>query len=57
MTTTGTVIAASGEHPFPPGSTWSLEDPSVMATVARTKRAARIDDYGGLEGRDRPRGT
>jgi GAF domain-containing protein len=48
--TKGTVIAASGEHPFPPGSTWSLEDESVMATVARTKRAARIDDYGPLEG-------
>jgi signal transduction histidine kinase len=47
---TGTVIAASGEHPFPPGSTWSLEHPSVMATVARTKRAARIDDYGALKG-------
>ena len=46
----GTVIAASGEHPFPAGSTWSLDDPSVMATVARTSRAARIDDYGSLEG-------
>ena len=48
--TTGTVIAASGEHPFPAGSTWSLDDPSVMATVARTGRAARIDDYSDLEG-------
>jgi signal transduction histidine kinase len=47
---TGTVIAASGDHPFPPGSTWSLDDPSVMATVARTGRAARIDDYGALDG-------
>jgi GAF domain-containing protein len=47
---TGTVIAASGEHPFPRGSTWSLDDPSVMATVARTSRAARIDDYSALEG-------
>jgi signal transduction histidine kinase len=47
---TGTVIAASGEHPFPAGSTWSLDDPSVMATVARTTRAARIDDYGVLKG-------
>jgi GAF domain-containing protein len=47
---TGTVIAASGEHPFPAGSTWSLDDPSVMATVARTRRAARIDDYGALQG-------
>lgn len=47
---TGTVIAASGEHPFPAGSTWSLDNPSVMATVARTRRAARIDDYSGLKG-------
>jgi PAS domain S-box-containing protein len=47
---TGTVIAASGDHPFPPGSTWSLDDPSVMVTVARTRRAARIDDYSNLDG-------
>ena len=47
---TGTVIAASGQHPFPPGSTWSLDDPSVMATVARTARPARMDDYGAMEG-------
>ena len=46
----GTVIAASGEHPFPPGSAWSLEHPSVMATVARTKHAARIDDYSAMKG-------
>jgi PAS domain S-box-containing protein len=48
--TTGTVIASSGDHPFPAGTTWSLDDPSVMASVARTGRAARIDDYSGLEG-------
>jgi signal transduction histidine kinase len=47
---TGTVIAASGDHPFPSGSTWSLDDPSVMATVARTTHAARIDDYSTLNG-------
>jgi PAS domain S-box-containing protein len=47
---TGTVIAASGDHPFPAGSTWSLDDPSVMATVARTRRAARINDYSNLDG-------
>jgi signal transduction histidine kinase len=44
------VIAASGEHPFPAGSSWSLDDPSVMAMVARTRRTARIDDYGALKG-------
>jgi signal transduction histidine kinase len=48
--TTGTVAAASGDHPFPAGTRWSLDDPSVMATVARTKRAARIDDYSTLTG-------
>jgi len=48
--TIGTVVAASGDHPFPAGSTWSLDDPSVMATVARTRRAARIDDYSNLDG-------
>ena len=46
----GTVVAASGDHPFPTGTTWSLDDPSVMATVARTRRAARVDDYTGLKG-------
>jgi GAF domain-containing protein len=40
-----TVIAATGEHPFSPGSTWSFQHPSVMATVARTSRAASIDEY------------
>ena len=44
------VIAAFGEHPFPAGSTWSLDDPSAMATVARTRRAARIDDVSALNG-------
>src|SRR5262249_22082724 len=48
---TGTVIAASGDHPFPAGSTWSLNDPSVMATVARTGRPARVDDYSSLPGK------
>ena len=47
---TVTVIAASGDHPFPAGSTLALDDPSVMALVARTKRAARIDDYSTLTG-------
>jgi GAF domain-containing protein len=46
----GTVIASSGDHPFPAGTTWSLDDPSVMATVARTGRAARVDDYTDLKG-------
>jgi signal transduction histidine kinase len=44
------VIAAAGEHPFSEGTVWALDDPSVMATVARTGRAARIDDYSTLPG-------
>ena len=47
---TAVVIAATGDHPFPAGSTWSIGDTSVMGTVARTRRAARIDDYSALEG-------
>jgi GAF domain-containing protein len=47
---TGTVIASTGDHPFPAGSSWSLDDPSVMATVARTRRPARMDDYTTLTG-------
>jgi GAF domain-containing protein len=47
---TAVVVAATGDHPFPAGSTWSIGDTSVMGTVARTRRAARIDDYSALEG-------
>jgi GAF domain-containing protein len=47
---TATIIAASADYPVALGSTWSLKNPSVIATVARTKRAARIDDYSGLKG-------
>jgi GAF domain-containing protein len=45
-----TIVAASTKYPVAPGSTWSLKDPSVIATVARTKRPARIDDYSDLKG-------
>src|SRR6201999_2095468 len=45
------IVAASAKYPVAARGTWSLKDPSVIATVARTKRAARIDDYGGLEGK------
>ena len=47
---TGTVIGASGDHPFPVGSNWALDGPSIMAAVLETGRSARIDDYGTLEG-------
>jgi signal transduction histidine kinase len=48
---TATIIAASAKYPVAAGSTWSLQDPSVIAMVARTKRAARIDDYSDLKGK------
>jgi GAF domain-containing protein len=48
---TGTVIAASGDHPFPPGSLWTLDSPSIMTSVLRTGRPSRIDDYRTLPGR------
>jgi signal transduction histidine kinase len=47
---TATVIGASGAHPFPAGSGWTLDGPSVMASVFRTRRPARIDDYSELPG-------
>jgi GAF domain-containing protein len=46
----GTVIGASGDHPFPVGSTWSFDGPSIMSSVFHTGRVARIDDYSRLPG-------
>jgi signal transduction histidine kinase len=48
--TTGVIIAASGDHAFAVGSRWDLDGPSVMATIARTGRSTRVDDYRGLGG-------
>jgi GAF domain-containing protein len=47
---TATVIGASGDHPFPPGSHWELDGPSLLLQVRQTGRPARIDDYGSLPG-------
>jgi signal transduction histidine kinase len=47
---TAEVIGAAGEHPFQPGTSWPLDGPSLTATVHRTGRPARIDDYGGITG-------
>jgi PAS domain S-box-containing protein len=47
---TATVIGATGEHPFQPGTTWSLDGPSLTSLVRRTGRPARIDEYAGVEG-------
>jgi PAS domain S-box-containing protein len=47
---TATVIGAWGEQPFPIGSNWTLDGPSVTASVLHTGRPARIDDYSSLPG-------
>jgi PAS domain S-box-containing protein len=47
---TATVIGAWGENPFPVGSNWTLDGPSITASVFHTGRPARIDDYTGLSG-------
>jgi signal transduction histidine kinase len=44
------VIAAAGDRAIAPGTRSLVDGKSVMATVARTRRAARIDDYRNLEG-------
>src|SRR4029077_7708094 len=46
----GIVIGASGDHPFPVGSRWTLDGPSIMASVLESGRPARIDDYETLPG-------
>jgi signal transduction histidine kinase len=47
---TATVISAFGDHPFPAGSSLTLDDPSVRSTIFRTGSPARIDDYTVLRG-------
>jgi signal transduction histidine kinase len=47
------VVGGFSEHDderFPIGSRWPLDSPGVMATVRRTGRPARIEDYGQLTG-------
>jgi signal transduction histidine kinase len=46
-----TVVAAWGEQPLPPGSTWPLDGPTLSAQVLKTGRPARIDDYSHLPGK------
>jgi PAS domain S-box-containing protein len=48
---TASKVAGWGESAFPVGTRWALDDPSVMAHVARTGRPARIDDYATVPGR------
>jgi PAS domain S-box-containing protein len=47
---TATKIGGWGATPFPVGTHWTLDEPSVMAEVARTYRPARIDDYEDVAG-------
>jgi signal transduction histidine kinase len=57
-----TVVASWCTHTaWPVGSRWPLDGPSLAATIWKTGRPARIDDYTGLSGtiaaalRDRPK--
>jgi PAS domain S-box-containing protein len=47
---TATKIAGWGKSPFAIGTRWTLDDPSVMASVMQTGRPARIDDYESVVG-------
>jgi PAS domain S-box-containing protein len=47
---TATVVGASGEHPFQPGTNWALDGPSLTSMVRRTGRPARVDDYAAVPG-------
>jgi conjugative relaxase-like TrwC/TraI family protein len=48
---TATVIGATGEHPFQPGTNWPVDGLSLTALVRRTQRPARIDDYADVSGK------
>jgi signal transduction histidine kinase/putative methionine-R-sulfoxide reductase with GAF domain len=45
-----TVLGAAGDYPFSIGTSWQLDGPSIMETVLRTGKPARIDDYMALSG-------
>jgi PAS domain S-box-containing protein len=47
---TVTIAGTWGEQPFPPGSTWPLDGPTLSSQVLETGRPARIDDYTDLPG-------
>ena len=47
---TATVMAEASNSPFPVGSNFALDGPSVMSRIAETARPARIDSYEGLAG-------
>ena len=48
---TATQVGAWGhQNPFPVGTAWILDEQSVSGLVARTGRAARVDDYADVPG-------
>jgi signal transduction histidine kinase len=47
---TATVIGATGDHPFQPGTTWVLDGPSLTGQVRASGRTARVDSYEGVSG-------
>lgn len=47
---TATKVGGWGDVLVPVGTRWELDDPSVMAEVARTGSPARIDDYRSVPG-------
>jgi signal transduction histidine kinase len=47
---TATMVGAHGSAALTVGSTWPLEGPSLLTTVHRTGKMARIDDSSNLEG-------
>jgi signal transduction histidine kinase len=42
------VVAGWGEVPFPIGSRFTLDGPSIVARIKETGKAQRIDDYSGV---------
>jgi PAS domain S-box-containing protein len=47
---TATVIGGPDAAPFPLGSSWPLDGPTVLALIKRTDGPARVDDYSKLQG-------
>jgi PAS domain S-box-containing protein len=48
---TATEVGAWGEeNPFPVGTSWPLDEHSVSGQVARTRKAAHVDDYSAIPG-------
>jgi PAS domain S-box-containing protein len=41
---TATVVGAWGDHPLRAGARWTLDGPSISATVLQTGRTARLDE-------------